>query len=213
MDPQERRRIVLDLLSLPETPKHGRGRLIGIAMELFYYNGINPVGLDRVLAEATVSKTTFYKHFASKDELVVATIETRDTWQLNAWKRAVEVLVGKEPRAQLLALVDVLDLAFNAPSFRGCQFINAAVEFPNPHDPIHRAAVHHKRANRDWIRDLAKEAGAKEPEAFADAYTMLFEGTLVMRMVHQRHDAAAVARPHFQRMLDEYVPTRALGKD
>lgn len=199
-------RTIRELFALPEVPTQGRARLIGVAMELFYFHGISPIGLDRILAKAGVSKTTFYKHFESKDDLVVATIETRDAWQMDAWSRAVEALVGEDPRDQLLGVLDVLDLVINEPSFRGCQFINAATEFPNANDPIHRAAVRHKQRNRDWFRDLAERAGAPDPESFADAYAMLFEGALVFRQVHDRDDAARAARPHIKRLIDEFVP-------
>ena len=208
MNSHERHRTVLDLFNLPSIPEQGRDRLVGVAMALFYFHGISPIGLDRILAEAGVSKTTFYKHFESKDELVVATIEMRDAWQMDAWTRAVEVLVGEDPRDQLMAVLDVLDLVINEPEFRGCQFINAAAEFPNPHDPIHRAAVRHKQRNSEWFRELAERAGATNPEAFADAYTMLFEGALVLRQVHDRDDAAKAARPHVERLIDEFVPGR-----
>ena len=207
MDLKDRERTILELFTLPAIPKQGRDRLVGVAMALFYYHGISPIGLDRILAEAGVSKTTFYKHFESKDELVVATIEMRDAWQMDAWARAVEVLVGEDARDQLMGVLDVLDLIINEPSFRGCQFINAAAEFPNPSDPIHRAAVRHKQGNSNWFRDLAERAGASDPEAFADGYTMLFEGALVLRQVHDRDDAAKAARPHFQRLIDEFVPS------
>tara|TARA_R110002096_G_scaffold79532_10_gene186818 strand:- start:18914 stop:19540 length:627 start_codon:yes stop_codon:yes gene_type:complete len=201
-------RTVLELFTLPPIPKQGRGRLVGVAMALFYYHGITPIGLDRILAEADVSKTTFYKHFESKDELVVATIEMRDAWQMTAWTRGVEALVGRDARDQLLAVFDVLDLVINAPEFRGCQFINAAAEFPNPHDPIHRAAVQHKQGNRAWFRELAERAETRDPDAFTDAYTMLFEGALVLRQVHDRDDAAQAARPHVERLIDAFVLAR-----
>ena len=102
--------------------------------------------------------------------------------------------------------MDVLDVLFGAPAFQGCQFINAAAEFPDPHDPIHEAAAEHKRANWRWVCDLAAEAGADEPDRFADAYTMFFEGTLVLRQVHDRDDAARIARPIFTQLIDEHIP-------
>jgi AcrR family transcriptional regulator len=173
-------------------------------MRLFYAHGINAIGLDRLIEEAGISKTAFYKHFDSKDTLVVEALRARDAWEIEQWKRAVEALGGDDPRAQLIALVDVLDILFNDPEFNGCQFINAAAEFPNPNDPVHQAAAAHKRASRDMVRDIAARAGMRDPERFADAFTMLFEGTLVLRQIHDRNDAARVARPLFVRMLEEY---------
>jgi len=70
---------------------------------------------------------------------------------MRAWTSAVQKMAGDDPKAQLLAFFDVLDVWFNAPDFRGCQFINAAAEFPNPHDPVHSVAAEHRRKNRDFF--------------------------------------------------------------
>jgi AcrR family transcriptional regulator len=198
-----RHKPVAELFGLPEPPKTGRGRIIHAAIELFYSHGFQAVGIDRILAEAGVTKTTFYKHFESKDDLLVAAIKQRDAWEMEAWTGAVQKMAGDDPREQLIAFFDVMDLWFNAPDFRGCQFINAAAEFPNPHDPVHGAAAEHKRKTRDFFRDLAVAAGAADPESFADRYTALLEGTLVLRQVHGRDDAAKVIKPAVVALVEE----------
>lgn len=203
---------VVELFGLPDPPRAGRERLIHAAIELFYSHGFQAVGIDRILVKAGVTKTTFYKHFESRDELLVAAIRRRDEWEMQAWGEAVERLAGNDPRAQLLAFFDVLDLWFNSPDFRGCQFINAAAEFPNPHDPVHAVAAEHKRKNRDFFRDLAASAGIADPEAFADQYTAIVEGTLILRQVHGRDDAARVIKPAVEKLIaeavrDEIAPT------
>jgi AcrR family transcriptional regulator len=192
-----------ELLGVLEVPKRGRDRIVATAVELFYRHGFAAVGLDRVLAEAGVSKTTFYKHFESKDELMVAAVEMRDRWERAAWERAARLLAGGDPKKQLLAMFDVMDAWFNDPQFGGCLFINAAAEFPHPHDPVHRAAAAHKRANRQAIRDLAEAAGVRDPEHFADRYTLIFEGALVMRQVFDRDDAAQLGRIAAEQLLRE----------
>ena len=197
---------VSELLRLPEVPEQGAAHLLGVAGALFYRHGINAVGLDWILAEAGVSKTTFYKHFKSKDALVVMALKARDSWEMGAWREAVCLLAGEAPDRQLLGLVDVLDILFNDPAFRGCQFINAAAEFPNPEDAIHRVAAAHKHANRNWVRDLAEAAGVLDPDTFADSYTVLFEGALVLRQVHDRNDAAQAVRPLIEQLLDAHLP-------
>jgi len=197
---------VVELFGLPEPPQSGRGRLVHAAIELFYSHGIQAVGIDQILTAAGVTKTTFYKHFESKDDLLVAAIAQRDQWEMNAWTKAVQATAGDDPKAQLLAFFDVLDVWFNAPDFRGCQFINAAAEFPNPRDPVHAVAAEHKRKNRDFFRDLAAAAGATEPEAFADHYTALVEGTLVLRQVHGRDDAARVVKPAVESLVAQALP-------
>lgn len=197
---------VTELFGLPEPPKTGRARLIHAAIELFYAHGFQAVGVDQITAAAGVTKTTFYKHFESKDDLVVEAIGQRDQWEMQAWSTAVKKLAGDDPKLQLLAFFDVLDVWFNSPDFRGCQFINAAAEFPNPHDPVHSVAAQHKRKNRDFFRDLAASAGAADPESFADRYTALVEGTLVLRQVHGRDDAAKVIQPAVEALLKNELP-------
>jgi AcrR family transcriptional regulator len=153
-------------------------------VELFYRHGFAAVGIDRVIATAGVAKSTFYKHFESKDDLMVAAVVRRDEWESQAWGRAVRKLAGDDPAAQLLAMLDVMDVWFNDPDFRGCLFTNTAMEFPNPHDPVHQAAAAYKRRARDHWRDLARAAGADTTaaETFADCYTALIEGALVLRL-------------------------------
>lgn len=190
-----------ELFGFPEPPTEGRGRLIHAAVELIYVHGVQGVGLDQVLAEAGVTKTTFYKHFESRDELFVEALRFRDEWEMKAWERAIREMAGDDPRAQLLALFDVFDIWFNDPDFHGCQFINAAAEVPNPNDPIHEVAAAHKRKARDAWRDLAAQAGVADPETFADQYAALVEGTLILRQVYGRNDAARVIRPAVEALL------------
>ncbi|MEQ8211805.1 MAG: TetR/AcrR family transcriptional regulator [Lacipirellulaceae bacterium] len=192
---------VAELFGLPEPPKTGRGRLVNAAIELFYSHGFQAVGVDQILSAAGVAKTTFYKHFESKDDLLVAAIRQRDEWEMQAWVSAVKDFAGDDPRDQLVGFFEVLDLWFNSPDFRGCQFINAAAEFPNPHDPVHQVAAEHKRKNRDLFRDLAEAAGATDPESFAGQFTALVEGTLVLRQVHGRNDAARVIKPAVEQLV------------
>ena len=100
---------VTELLGLPDPPKTGRERLVAAAIELFYRNGFGAVGIDQVISTAGVTKTTFYKHFEGKDDLMVAAVERRDEWESVAWERAVRKLAGDDPAGQLLAVIDVLD--------------------------------------------------------------------------------------------------------
>jgi AcrR family transcriptional regulator len=197
---------VAEIFGLPDPPKTGKARLVHVAIELFYSHGFQAVGMDRILAAAGVTKTTFYKHFESKDDLIMAAIQQRDEWEMQAWTNAIEKMAGDDPKQKLLAFFDVLDIWFNSPDFRGCHFINAAAEFPNPHDPVHKVAAEHKRNTRDYFRDLAAAAGAADPECFADRYTALVEGTLVLRQVHGRNDAAQVIRPAVENLIKEDLP-------
>lgn len=203
---QSRTKTAAELFGVIPPARNARDRLLTKAIDLFYTHGFNAVGLDQVLEEVGVTKTTFYKHFESKDDLVVAAVKQRDEWEAGAWNRAIVQLAGQDPRAQLLAFFDVLDVWFNDPSFGGCLFINAAAEFPNPHDPVHIIAAEHKRRTRDQFRDLAAIAGATDADRFADLYAMLIEGTLILRQVHLRDDAAKVARSEAERLVNAFIP-------
>jgi len=206
--PAARTKSVSELFGLPDAPRTGRERLVAAAVDLFYQHGFGAVGIDQVIAAAGVTKTTFYKHFESKDELMIAAVERRDEWESQAWARAVRKIAGDDPVRQLMAFLDVMDLWFNDPDFRGCMFMNTAAEFPNPHDPVHQvAAAYHHRA-RDHRRDLALAAGAgpAEAETFADCYTALIEGALMLRQIHGRNDAARAIRPAVEQLIASYLP-------
>src|SRR3954469_19908631 len=114
-----------ELFGLPDPPKNGRERLLAIAIDLFYRNGFAAVGIDQVIETAGVTKTTFYKHFESKDDLMVAAVQRRDEWESQAWARAIRKFAGSDdPVKILLAMFDVMDFWFNDPDFRGCMFLN-----------------------------------------------------------------------------------------
>src|ERR1044071_4946532 len=197
-----------EILGLPPGPKTGRERLVATAIDLVYRRGCNAVGIDQVIATAGVTKSTFYKHFEGKDDLMVAAVQRRDEWESQAWGRAVRKIAGDDPARQLLAMLDVMDLWFNDPDFHGCMFLNTAIEFPNPHDPVHQAAAAYKRRARDQFRDLARAAGAAATaaEIFADCFSALIEGALILRQTHGRNDAARAVRPAVEQLIGAYLP-------
>ncbi len=198
----------LELLGVPPAPKTGRDRLIAVGIELFYRHGFAAVGIDQILSTAGVTKTTFYKHFESKDDLMVAAVQRRDEWELAAWGRAIKKLAGDELANYPLAMLDVLDVWFNDADYLGCMFTNAAVEFPNPHDPVHQAASAHKRKVRDTWRDIAVAVGAQaqDAETFADCFCALLEGALILRHTQARNDAAKAVRPAVEQLIVAYFP-------
>ena len=120
----------------------GRERFIQIAAELFLTDGFGPVGLDQVIDAAGVTKTTFYKHFESKDDLILAVIEAKHIEEMESMAEYLR-LNARTPREQILAFFDAIDLWLADNDFRGCIFLNAATEFPHESDPIHKAAIHH----------------------------------------------------------------------
>jgi len=188
-----------------------RERLIEAATTLFYEHGFHAVGLDRILDEVGVTKTTFYNHFESKDDLIVAVLQHRDAMETAQWTAIMRERGGSDPRRQILALFDILEEWFHQEGFRGCMFINAAVEFPAPNDPIHTAAAAHGASLYTVVERLAREAGAEQPELLANQILMLVAGALVGRHVSHDERAAETARVTGELLLDHHLGPVSAG--
>lgn len=170
-----------------------RDQLIDTALDLFLENGFHATGIDRILAEAGVAKMTLYKHFRSKDELILAALKRRDERFLAWFMDAVERL-GGTPRDRLLGIFDALGEWFSAKDFRGCLFINASAEFGQPDNPIREAAREHKRLVFNYVRGLTAAADARDAESLAKGLCLLMEGAIVMARVANETDSAGQAR-------------------
>jgi AcrR family transcriptional regulator len=182
-----------------------REKLLDRATDLFYTHGIHAVGIDRILKDVGVTKTTFYNHFESKDELTCEVLRQRHAWEFDWFTKAVNEISEGQPRATLLAIFDVLNKWFTDPDFRGCQFINAAAEFPSPNDPVHQEAARHKFATRKLLLDTATAAGATDPEELSDQLMVLVEGAITLRQVAGYNQAAATARKIAQTLVDRAI--------
>lgn len=172
-----------------------RERVLKTASRLFHREGIRAVGVDRIAAEADVGKMTLYRHFATKDELVVAVLEGRDGPARAALEAAMEH-AGDDPRARLLAPFAMLEPWFASRGFRGCPFMNVSLELREPTHPPHPAravARRHKAATRDVFAVAAREAGLADAEsgALADQLAVVFDGAIAQA---QMRDPATVAR-------------------
>lgn len=181
-------------------------RLIEIADGLFYRDGFHAVGLDRVIAEAGVTKTTFYNHFESKDDLIIAVLDARDRREGDEWLGIMRQRGGGDARREILALFDILDEWFARDDYRGCIFMRAAAEFPLETDPIHVKAEEHGETLMKELRAAAERAGAGDAEGLAKQVMLLLTGALSARPGPQAREAAVVAR-----MAAEAVLARGLG--
>lgn len=164
--------------SAPETASAKRAQLVAVAQRLFYRDGFRPVGIDTLLAEAGVAKMTLYHHFPSKEALIVAVVEKLDG-EVRAGLAAAVGAAGRSPVRRLLAVFDWLKVWFETDDFRGCGFIRALSEYPDPAHPIHRAAWRHKQALNALLRELAAAAGAARPQDLADTLGLLIDGAIV----------------------------------
>jgi AcrR family transcriptional regulator len=170
-----------------------RDHLVETALALFCRQGFRATGIDNVLRESGVAKKTLYNHFKSKDELVLATLRKRDGLFRNRIMRETERLASS-PRERLLAIFDAHEAWFQEKNFSGCMFINAAAEFSSQDDPNHVVSAEHKRLVRDYIRELAEQAGARDPQALATQLNLLLDGAIVEAHVSGNTQAAKLAR-------------------
>lgn len=185
-----------------------RERLIKTAHDLFYQEGYHTVGLDRILAQVGVTKTTFYNHFESKDDLIIESLRWHDKWWQETFRAMLRRHGGDTPRGQLLAVPNALDELFSDGMFNGCIFINVAVQFPLPHDPAHKLAADHKLAMEDILRELAGYAGADDAKAVAQELAMVLEGAYVTRQVTGCDQTSDIARRIVHAIIDKRVPPR-----
>ena len=170
-----------------------RDHLVDTALKLFNRDGYHATGIDKILAESGVAKMTLYKHFRSKDELILAALRLRDERFRNWFMRAVERR-GRTPRDRLLAIFDAMEEWFRNEECPGCMFINASAEFAKNDDPIHAVAAEHKRLLFGYIRDLATAAGAKNPEELAQGLMLLREGAVALARINGNVESVRQAR-------------------
>ncbi|HEY1188450.1 MAG TPA: TetR/AcrR family transcriptional regulator [Gemmata sp.] len=159
-------------------PADARERVLEAADRLFYRDGLRATGIDTVIAEAGVAKMTLYAHFKSKDELIAAYLRRRDE-NVCAWFAAAVTRHAERSGDWLGAIFDVLKEWFRTPDFRGCAFINATAELPDPEHPGRSAVREHQTRFTALVADALTKARVREPEAVASALTMLIDGAIV----------------------------------
>ena len=182
--------------------KSKREQIVAEALKLFYRDGFTATGVDRIISEAGVSKKTLYNHFKSKDELVLVTLRKRDELFRNNIMRETERL-SSTARERLLSIFDAHDAWFREKTFSGCMFINASAEFSAQDDPCHVICAEHKRLVRDYIQELAQQAGASNPRGLARQLNLLLEGAIVEAYVSGNEDAAQVAKSMAKVFVDQ----------
>lgn len=170
-----------------------RDHLVETALALFSRHGYHATGIDRILAESGVAKMTLYKHFRSKDDLILAALRRRDEEFFRWLQNEVESRAATA-RERLLTVFDALDTWFKDPNFNGCCFINAAGEYGRKDDPVHVACAEHKARIAGYIRELAQAAGASSPDDVARQMMLLVNGAIVAAHVGGDLTAARSAR-------------------
>jgi AcrR family transcriptional regulator len=158
--------------------KKPRDRILETADELFYTRGLHAVGIDEIVARSGTAKTTLYAHFPSKDDLIASYLQRRS----EEWRQHMEAELARRDGTaveRIDAVFTILAEGCATPDFRGCPFINAAAEYPDPGHPGRVVADAHRQWVRDLLAGLAGEAGIAEPEALAGRLSLLYDAAMV----------------------------------
>lgn len=170
-----------------------RNELVQKALKAFYQNGFNATGMDTLVKETGISKTSMYKHFRTKEDLILAVLRLRDENFRNWLYRRMEEL-AETPRDQLIAMFDALEEWFSEPGYKGCMFIKASSEFQDASHPIHKQSADHKRMLERYVTELATKAGLPEPDKLARQLLLLKEGAIVTAHLGHTENAARDAK-------------------
>jgi AcrR family transcriptional regulator len=181
-----------------------RERLVTAAYDLFARNGVQAVGVDAIIERSGVARQTLYRHFGSKQELVLAFLERREEVWTYGWLAAEVKRREREPRPRLLAIFDVFDEWFRSPEFEGCSFINVMLEHPDADHPLHQAAAEYLARIRSFLQDLAADAGIADPASFAREWHILMKGSIVA--AGEGDVDAALRAQHIGRVLLSQAP-------
>ena len=164
--------------AIPQAEPDARERILDSAYQLFSRRAIRDVGVDEVIEQARVAKATLYRHFPSKDDLVMAFLERREQRWTLAWVEAEARRRGTTPEEQLLAIFELFDEWFQLDDFEACSFINVLLEM-GPTHPAGQASVRHLANIRTVVARLAEEAALRDPASFAHSWHILMKGSIV----------------------------------
>ncbi len=184
-------------------PKSERGsareRLLAAADQLFYDEGVNTVGIDRVIEQAGVAKASLYSAFGSKEELVRAYLEARFQGRKERIEKKLATL--ESPRQKMLAVFDVLAEYVAKPGYRGCAFVRASAESRSGAG-VQAACDLSRGYTRKLFTTLAREAGARDPGALAERLVLLYDGAMVSAQMDENRKAARIARDVAEMLID-----------
>ncbi|MGI9407251.1 MAG: TetR/AcrR family transcriptional regulator [Hyphomicrobiaceae bacterium] len=175
--------------------------LISVAAEVFNRMGYHAAGVDRVIAEAGIAKTTLYRHFPSKEDLIVAVLDRIDEKFRDDMRRAVDARAS-EPREKLLATFDFLAEWFGDATFHGCPFVGAAGEYGERTSPVFLQAATHKRLVLAYFEELAHAAGFADPKRIAQEINLLHEGATAVAHMTGTARSAETAKATAARLIN-----------
>ena len=186
----------------PPRTEAARERILSTAYDLFSRRGIRDVGIDEIIDRAGVAKATLYRHFPSKDALVLAFLERREQLWTLGFVEAGARHRGQTPEERLLAIFDVFDDWFRTEEFEACSFINVLLEL-GPRHVVGKASIDYLENIRGVVRTLAEEAGLRDPESFARSWHILMKGSIISATEGDL-DAAQRAKSMARLLVEQY---------
>ena len=178
-----------DAQSSPEV----RARILETARSLFYERGVRAVGVDLVVEKAGVAKTSLYRHFGTKDDLVAAFLKVEDEDFWGTWNRVAQQHQD-DPAAELDAQLEWIGERVGRPNYRGCPQLNVAAEFPEAGHPARGVAIAHKLEMRARLKAIAERLGAARPGELAGQLSLLINGAFVSSQVFAPGEAPPMLR-------------------
>ncbi|MBG6066269.1 TetR/AcrR family transcriptional regulator [Micromonospora ureilytica] len=158
-------------------PSEARLRLLNTATRLFYSEGIHSVGIDRIIAEAKVTRATFYRHFPSKDDLILAYLREVHKMERSTVDAAIAT-DDSSPADPLLAIAGSIAQNIQSPGFRGCAFLNAAAEYPATEHPVRQEIIAHRQWFLDTLSTLMGRVHQETADPAARHFVMLRDGAM-----------------------------------
>lgn len=168
-----------------------RTRILETAANLFYLHGIANVGINEVIEKAGVARMSLYHHYSSKDDLILAVLDHISAQRAETIGNALSGY--HTPETRLMAIFLILKETVHEETFRGCAFINAAIERAKPEDPIHARVAKHKRMIQEIFLKLAKEGGAESPDLLSRQLMILWDGAITQSYIHQDPEIVSFA--------------------
>lgn len=162
----------------PTSKPSMRGRIIEAAADLFYAQGIRAVSAEKIIARVGITKVTFYRHFPTKDDLIVAYLERRARWERDAVEAARQAS-GDDVHEVFRMIAEGIGAESCSPGFRGCPFINAAAEYADAEHPVRQVVDAHRRWFKGAIEEMLQEIGVTDASDVADQLLMLRDGAMV----------------------------------
>jgi AcrR family transcriptional regulator len=191
--------------------KHSvKDRIIDMALPLFSAHGFKATGIDKIIAASGVAKASFYRHFPSKDDLVLACLKV---WHTTHFEALTTHTLTADEKGRPVAIFEALSSLCDAPDFRGCLLNNALMETPDPSHPVHIYVVNAKEEIRQWFEHVLAEAGYSDlNDTLSYEWLVLYDGAMIMAMRQPGQTSGRRAKSSAERSLQQIQLKRLLSK-